>query len=327
MKQNFGSPVAHSIYGCDDMSKDAWLNYAYALLTIAGADDIVSKEEMNWLMTDFVEIIGADDEFKKDIENFDYRNAVLEEILNQIHFECDVKYKRALVYDAIKMAKADNHFAEKEQQAVENASHFLNIPIYLAKTIKGLVSTERSLEETRQSIFELHSLPFEEYEKRLSENKMKNTSITIRKLFGINKTTDETQLNYGKALMMIAGADGEIAEEEKQWYRDTYATEDNTPDEIVEQVLNFDFQTARMEDVIGNFTVDVSINFARVLFYDAMKMARADDDYHIAEQKAAIKAARLLGVDVNIAHTIEYMIDTEERVEKMRRTLFGLDPH
>lgn len=323
MDKSQGSPVARIIYGIEKpIPQFTWLNYAFALLTIAGADGDVSEEEMDWLMNDFVSIIGGDENFKNALLNFDYINADLEKLLDDISFDIAINYKRALVYDAIKMARADNVYSERERIAVENAVKILNVPMYMAKTIEGLVNTEKSLEETRKSIFEVEHLPIDVYKRRMKEKRMKDTSPMIKKTFGIYKTTDETQLYYGYALMIIAGADGIVSDEEKGWYQYIYAVDEQTPPAILEKVLNFDFRTLTIEECIQKFDTDVSINFGRTLLYNSIKMSRADLHFAEAEKKAAIKAARLLGVDVNIAHTIEYMIDSEEKVAKMRKTLF-----
>ena len=41
--------IVKTIYGSETISVDSWLNYAYALLIVAGADGEVSEGERNWL--------------------------------------------------------------------------------------------------------------------------------------------------------------------------------------------------------------------------------------------------------------------------------------
>ncbi len=315
-----GSPVANAIYGCGDVPPSAWIPYAYALLAIAGADHEVSEEEYGWLYSDFVEIIGGDGNVKEAIARFDFKNADLAALLGDVSLELPINYRRALIYDAVRMSQADNHYSEHERQAVATASELLGIPHYLAKTIEGLVHTERSLEMTRKSIFEVGDQPIVDY----FNQKMKNTSVMVRNIFGIGATTDDTQLNYGCALMIIAGADGEVSHEELDWYLNVYVKMEDTPEHIVEQVLAFDYHQANLAAVLAKLTADVPINFPRTLLYNSIKMAKADKHYAEAEKTEALRAAALLGIDQTIAMTIEYMVETEEKIAKMRRTLFDL---
>jgi hypothetical protein len=54
-------------------------------------------------------------------------------------------------------------------------------------------------------------------------------------------------------------------------------------------------------------------------------MSRADNHYSKEEKAAVERAAELLEVPPNITSTLDYLIDAEEKVNHMRRTLFELD--
>jgi len=228
------------------------------------------------------------------------------------------------VYDAIKMSRADDVFADTEKEAVEKTANILRVPIYLARTIEGLVSTEKSLESTRKSIFEVDRLSSSVIQNVFEISTQKDTSILVKHTYGIGKTTDEVQLYYGYALMIITGADGMVSAEERKWYREVYAVDEYIPDEIVEKVLACDYKNLDLEEVLNHLKADISINFKRTLLYNSIKMAHADAVYANEERLAVSKTARLLNIDLNIAHTIEYMIDTENKVDLMRKKLFEI---
>ncbi|OHX67530.1 TerB family tellurite resistance protein [Flammeovirga pacifica] len=315
------SPLATLIHSCNEVKKDSWMNYVKILLAISGADGEVSEEEMNWVFNDFLDIVGASEEQKQEIRNFDFINFNLEEKLKTLEMDVPMNYKRTLVYDAVMMARADQVYAAEEKDAVHKAAELLGVPYFIAKTIEGLVNTEKSLEMIRKSLFELEEDEAHPISNLKSLN-MKPASVLERNTFGVRFTNEQTQLNYGFALMIIAGADGEVSDAEKDWYINQFVRVSETPDHIAQQVINYDYLNGSLEDVLSNLKVDVTINFQRTLLYNAIKMANADEDFPEKEKEATEKAAELLGISEDIAHTVFYLVDTEAKVLKMRATLF-----
>jgi len=314
------SSAAKSIYGCGDVTTWSWLNYAYALLTISGADGEVSQGEMNWLVHDFMAIIDAPDEFVEDVKQFDYHQAQLSEILPRISFDIPINYRRALLYDAIKMSFADNEYSEKEREAVHKSAELLKVPVYMARTLEGLVNTEKSIDATRRSIFELDE--FMKTEEELPEG-TRHASRLMQYNFGLRYTSDEMERNYGYALMKIAGADGKVSEEERNWYRNVFARMAKTPAYVVHEVLGFDYQSISLKEILARLQKEMPAgSIAKTILYNSIKMSRADFDYPKSERDAVTEAARFLGVPTGIANTMNYLIDAEDKVEKMRKTLF-----
>lgn len=315
------SSAAKAIYGCGDIPYEAWLRYAKALMTIAGADGDISEGEMEWLMTDFVAIIDAPDSLVAELRKFNYKQAKLSDILPTLQFEVRLNYRRALLYDAIKMSFADNDYADSERSAVRASADLLGVPIYIAKTLEGLVNTEKSIEVTRRSIFELDVTNDFKRLEPASEG-LRPASRFVQHTYGIQLTSDEIELIYGFALMLIAGADGEISKEEIEWYQQQYAPMAKVPPHIVAEVMEADYKTMKLEDVIANLQSDMTVSYAKTLLYNAIKMARADNDFPKLEREAVEHAARLLDIPVSIASTMNYLIDAEDKVDKMRKTLF-----
>lgn len=314
------SSAAKEIYGCSETSEESWINYAYALMCIAGADEGVDEAEMKWLLEDFSELIDAHENFFEAVKSFDYKNSNLQDILNKIEFKVKINYKRALLYDSIKMSHADNNYSEDEKKAVKMCSEMLEIPEYMAKTIEGLVNTEKSIEATRRSIFEFE-------DKKLSDfsSKIRQTTKLVQHAYGLKETSDVIDLNYGYALMCIAGADGEVSEDEKEWYRYNFAYISQIPEQIVSKVLNVDFKKLDLNEILNKLPHEMSLSFSKTLIYNSIKMSRADGEYPLEEREAVKEAAAIMGVPANITNTLDYLTDAEEKVNQMRRTLFSTD--
>ncbi len=305
------SIIAKQTYGQDSLQEDAWLSYAYALLAIAGSDGEVSQPEFDWLLNDFLAVIGVSAEFKEKVKAFDYKKANLESVLEKIQFKSHINYRRALLYDAIRMAHADDQYSADEKQAVQKAAELLDVPIYVARTIEGLVNTERSLQYMRRSIFQVNEI-----------SQSEQTNPALKALLGIPSVTDELQKDYGEALMIIAGADGVVSEGERKWYLEEFVPVAQTSEEVVEHVLSFEFRRASLRDYIEKLDQYKHINFNRTLIYNAIKMSKADGDYAREEQEAILQSGKILQVSENMISTMEYLINTEDNIEKMRKTLF-----
>ena len=95
------------------------------------------------------------------------------------------------------------------------------------------------------------------------------------------------------------------------------------PREVVEKVIAFNYKISNLKHIFSEIKDDISINFSKTLLYHAIKMARADSIYANEEREMVAKAAALLNIPQDIAQTLQYLVDTEERIEKMRQTLFA----
>lgn len=310
------SSVLKTIYGYETIPIESWLNYAYALLVVAGADGEVSPHEMSWLERDFARIVEAPDGFRKKIKEFDWANADLDEILKKIQVDFPMNYIRALVYDSIKMAMADEDFDESERSTARRIAQTLNVPIYIARTIEGLVSTEKSVGDIRKSIFEISDEAISKHPNRSFADILFNQTFAL----GMNP---DLHLQYGYALMTIAGADGVVSEKEKSWYKSEFAPLAKVPREIIDKVINYNYKVGSLKHIFGKIQGDLSVSFSKTLLYHAVRMARADTIYAHEEKTMVQDAAKYLNVAPDIAQTIQYLVDTEERIEKMRKTLFG----
>ncbi|KAB8335253.1 hypothetical protein SD80_002650 [Scytonema tolypothrichoides VB-61278] len=142
----------------------------------------------------------------------------------------------------------------------------------------------------------------------------------MKKNLGISEAPLEAYLNYGYALLAIAGSDGEVSKAEFDWLLSHQRTV-GAPEEVIEKYKAFDYKSANLESLLDKITVDVSTwSKSRTLLYHAIQMARADN-YSSEERKAVKKAAKLLKVEDDIALALERLVETEEAITSLRKAL------
>lgn len=160
-----------------------------------------------------------------------------------------------------------------------------------------------------------------------SEKKVQMSKYAQRK-YGVSPNTVvdlEVGVNCGCALLAIAGADGELAEEELQWYIDEQemmAVDSEEVQEYVETLRKFDWKNANIEELLSGIKYEFSVNFRRSMLYQAIKMSRADGVYHEKEKAAVAKAAEILGVERSVVVSLESVAEMEETADRLRIALF-----
>ncbi|MEM1169500.1 MAG: hypothetical protein AAGJ08_10600 [Cyanobacteria bacterium P01_H01_bin.35] len=135
----------------------------------------------------------------------------------------------------------------------------------------------------------------------------------------------DVAVKYGGALMAIAGADGELAEKEFQWYVDEQQLLTVDSQEYIETLRKFDWKNANIEELLSGISYDFPMNFRRVMLYQAIKMSRADGVYQEKEKAAVAKAAEILGIERSIVISIESLAEMEDASERLRLALFETD--
>ncbi|NER25458.1 MAG: hypothetical protein F6J86_16075 [Symploca sp. SIO1B1] len=135
----------------------------------------------------------------------------------------------------------------------------------------------------------------------------------------------ELGVTAGCVLLAIAGADGELTEEELQWYIDEQemlAVDSAALQEYIETLRKFDWKNANIEEILKGIKFDFPINFSRSMLYQAIKMSRADGTYHEKEKAAVAKAAKILGVEPSVVVSLESVAEMEETADRLRIALF-----
>lgn len=144
--------------------------------------------------------------------------------------------------------------------------------------------------------------------------------------YNITQPVDfEVALKYGAALMAIAGADGELAEAEFQWYIDEQELLMENSEEYIAELRKFDWKNANLEELLSGIKYDFPLNFRRSMLYQAIKMSRGDGTYHNKEKAAVAKAAELLGLARSVVVSLESLAEMEDANQRLRLALFETD--
>lgn len=68
---------------------------------------------------------------------------------------------------------------------------------------------------------------------------------------------------------------------------------------------------------------DFPLNVKRSLLYQAIKMSRADGDYHDKEKAAVARAAEILGVEQSVVESIESVAKMEDSTTKKLKSILS----
>ena len=123
---------------------------------------------------------------------------------------------------------------------------------------------------------------------------------------------------YGKALLIVVGADGEISDAEMSAFVES-ARLRGMPDTMLQELKGFDWKSGKLEDHLRGLDDPAS---ARRLLYDCIMVASADG-YSAPEQLAVRRVAKLLKVDEAMAAAIEGLVRQELALRTTRGQLFG----
>ena len=137
----------------------------------------------------------------------------------------------------------------------------------------------------------------------------------VQLIYGVDSIEAEDNVKYAQALMIIAGADGDVSDAEWEWfYARGHAM--GVPDFVLESFKSFDWRNARLEDYVGTNRA-----VARILLYDAIAMSGADGVYSEAESRAVRNAASLMGVSEDVVDAIEGIVEMEAALTATRHRI------
>ena len=160
----------------------------------------------------------------------------------------------------------------------------------------------------------------------MSSGKLLEPTEYAKRRYNLTKPIDfDVAVSYGGALMAIAGADGELAEAEFQWYVEEQKLLLTQPQEYIEVLRKFDWKNADIEQLLGNISYDFPLNFRRAMLYQAIKMCRADGSYSDKEKSTVARAAEILELDRSIVVNLASLAELEEATERLRLSLLETD--
>ncbi len=128
--------------------------------------------------------------------------------------------------------------------------------------------------------------------------------------------SDDETLRYLLTLKIILGADGVHPLEAHALTRGMQLM--GVSAEIIAEVEGFDAHGKELEEYLP---LGPSRSRARLLVYDAVRLACADGLYSDEEREAVARAALVLGVDTFALRALEGLVQMERVVDQMRRGL------
>lgn len=139
--------------------------------------------------------------------------------------------------------------------------------------------------------------------------------------YGITMVPKDTWRDYGYALLVIAGSDGEVSDPELEWLTIECAEAVGVETDIIADWEEFDFEEETLEDIFQSFNTKTFSNFNKLLIYDAIRMSSADGNYAQDEKEQVYHAAQILKVPMETVMAIEALVDLEHAADKLRLTI------
>jgi hypothetical protein len=146
-----------------------------------------------------------------------------------------------------------------------------------------------------------------------------DTQFALREYFGPifpPGMSEDLILQFGKGVLCVAGADGQITDREWAYYFGM--ARNYAPHHVVDRIKGFDFKTARFEEV---FNADLR-PMAKLLLFESIRVARADG-FAERERAAAVKAAKMLGLDPQLVNSIEGLLGIEDAMRQARANILA----
>ena len=136
--------------------------------------------------------------------------------------------------------------------------------------------------------------------------------------YGMSLIPQKSWRDYGYALLVIAGSDGEVSDPELEWLTISLAKSLDVDEATVAAWEEYDFEEEELDDVFHKIDSKSVASFNKLLIYDAIRMSYADDDYADDERARVGEAAALLGLTKNMVLAIEVLVEQERATDKLR---------
>lgn len=312
------SPTARRAYGIEVFDYDSWRYYEACMLTLSGLEGDALKLAKEWITGDFALSMGVPERVNAFLRSFEPPQSRVRSLLSRATLDAPVNTRRALLYDTVRMTRSIG-----QPFNTQSAARQLLVGVDIALAIAGLADMELTNNKSRMALFQLKSL-IDTYEM------VPGTAEEQLAMPGAYRYSRPDRLiaswvNYAYALLIVAGADGEVSEAERDWLFHDFARVAGASEEMIELVSYFDYKHYLLEDVLPKIEMETEINFKRTLLYHSIKMARADKHLAAEEHQAYRQAAKLLGIADDVAFTIERIVEMEETLERMRCALLQLE--
>jgi len=137
------------------------------------------------------------------------------------------------------------------------------------------------------------------------------------------RINSQTLEDFGKALMIIAGADDQLSMWERGWLT-AYMTAYGASREVIIALDDFDYKSTELDPLLEPLLAGPYAKWVRrSLVQGAIRMARADD-LDPDEYKAILYAAELLDMNEDVVHEVHSLLDIFDTVNLTNATLLSV---
>jgi uncharacterized tellurite resistance protein B-like protein len=143
------SPTLRDTYGVSGMPGPLFASVARGLKVLLAADGNIHPAELNSYL-ETCRRYGASDDMLHELQVFDPRDVSFQECFAGV--DPMLIPTRALLYDVVRIAKADGDFHRAESAAVRTAAHLLGVDDEWLAKIVALVDAEVALGALRLSL-------------------------------------------------------------------------------------------------------------------------------------------------------------------------------
>jgi uncharacterized tellurite resistance protein B-like protein len=313
------SPVARTYYGFDRVRRESILNYGYTLLTIAGGDEVISEEEWTWFEAYFINLLQLPEDCRKKLRAFDLENAEIPEYLASIKFDSIYSTASLLLYDSIRMASADENYAEDERDVVAFAGDMLGVDPEMVLRIEELVCAENAIIDLRKSILNIH--PIEKQSTEHKESIVFNPWVRLN--FGVVFADYKALYTFGILLIKVAQADAELSKDEMVWLIELSICA-GIPKKLVREIILTDKKPLQCSDLVDQLKRNNQQNLIRVVLYLSIQLCSTDNIYTQEEKAMVQRIAHLLSIDPLTLQLIEDLVMMENAQKAIRNSLMKI---
>lgn len=281
-------------------------SFGKALMIIAGADDQLSMWERGWL-TAYMTAYGADNTVIKALDEFDYRSAELDPLLDPLLSGPYAKWvRRSLVQGAIRMARADD-LSPAEYRAILYAAELLNMNEDVVHEVHSLLDVFDMINMTNATLLTVAELEDAENMDGSTDaitDSWSDSQDTLEIEPGYVPTTPEWALLasenfvFAKAILYVMSADGLPSSDEMEQFI-AYMRSWGASEDQIRALISEDYRTMTAEDIVSQsnrlqwgLTALTSV---------ALRIAGADDLSH-QEEAALLNLYRQTGQSALMYH-------------------------
>ncbi len=299
-----------------EIEQDTISDIGEIMLILSGADGLVAKQEMEFFISLFRDMNASESLISK-WQEFDWANTAIDSYA-PLFASLSKSCQQWILYHSIKIASADGDYAFEERAAIRKLAASLDISPTIVAAAEALVELGNVVIKSRHRIVGGSAESAGDPDQTIYEiNLHDREPIVFAGLSGDNIR------NIGQLVLIIAGADGEIASSEMGRLLD-FGRIHGASDTILENWKTFPWHQANLDQHLEELRA-VDESALHRMIYIAIKVAEADDIYSEMERRAIYYVGKSLGLDPVDLATIHGLVMMERALPAVVRTLFESD--